>query len=155
MVRANMISDDIVRLPRSQRRLRWPLVLAMVCLLLAACGSIFWTYFRPLTVVEQRLVGTWRTSAGPSVFTFHSDRTVTARGYAGGRWFARENRLYWYDSLLEEAKMSLLRPEIDRSHMLTFEDDDNISVFVPVSGFTSQWQRVPNPQKAATDQQHR
>jgi len=131
---AQSVSDRHDGVPRPQRRRRWIAVLALLGLLLAIVVSTVWFVDRPLTDVEQRLVGTWRNTTNPAVFTFHSDRTVTGGRFPPGTWQMRENKLYTADSLIEAA---LLRTQVSE---LTFEDDNSISA--AVNGVTQKWQRV-------------
>jgi hypothetical protein len=56
----------------------------------------------------------------------------------------RENRLYASDSPIMELIQIVRRTKVDDSSELTFEDDNNISVFTPINGGTVKWQRVPN-----------
>jgi hypothetical protein len=108
----------------------------LLCLLLWVPLSIVWRFYGPLNDAEQRLVGTWRSTAGPPTLTFHPDRTVTTPGFPRGVWSLRRNSLYSSDSLLEAL---LLRSQ---SSELTFEDDGSISLANPANGATSSWQRV-------------
>lgn len=124
---------------RWQRRV---VVLASLCLLLPIAVSIVWTVDRPLTDVEQRLVGTWRNTTSPAVFTFHADRTVTSPGLSRGIWRVHGNTLYTADSAFMEAVETLIRKHAAPPLELTFEDDNHISVMISINGGNHQWQRV-------------
>jgi len=137
---STMSSDHIDRRPRSSLRLRRIISLALLSVLLAVVSSIVWYLYRPLTGIEQRLVGTWRTTTNPttSLFTFHSDRTVTSPRHPPGRWSVHGSRLYETDAAVVELLRTLFRNRNDDSMELTFIDDDHISI----NGGAQQWQRV-------------
>jgi hypothetical protein len=126
--------------PRTRRGLRRFVVLALLGVLLAFVGSIAWYLCRPLTDVEQRLVGRWRSTTNPTVvvFTLHADRTITSPGDPPGRWSVHDNRLYVTDAFIIEFLRMLFRNRVDDSMELSFDDDDTISV----NGGAQTWQRV-------------
>lgn len=140
MAQSTMNSDRIDGFPRSQRRFRRLVVLALLGVLLAFVGSIAWYLYRPLTAVEQRLVGTWRSTTNPTVvvFTLHADRTITSPRDPPGRWSVHDNRLYVTDAFIVEVVRTLFRNRRDDSMELSFDDDDSISV----NGGAQKWQRV-------------
>ena len=98
--------------------------------------------------MEQRLVGTWRNTTNPAVFTFHSDRRMSAPGFSDGVWYIEKDKLYSIDSHTQEVLKSAfefvtLGRKSDTSSVLTFQGDNKISVFTPINGGTCIWQRVP------------
>lgn len=142
MAQSTTSADRIDASPRPQHRLRRITVLAVLCVLFAIVGSIVRHVYRPLSDVEQRLVGTWRHTTIPAaVFTFHSDRTITSPLDPPGRWSVHEDRLYTTDEPIVEALRMLFRNRVDDSMDLTFEDEDTVSVST-LNGVTHQWQRV-------------
>ena len=103
--------------------------------------------------MEQRLVGTWRNTTNPAVFTFHSDGTMSAPGFSDGVWYIEKDKLYSPDSHIQEAFKSTfefvtLGRKNDTSSVLTFQGDNKISVFTPINGGTCIWQRVPEESEA-------
>ena len=113
--------------------------------LLFFIATLTWIAYRPLTDVENRMVGTWRNTTNPGVFTFHADRTMTGRGFPPGAWYCQGNTLYTPDSFIAETFRTLLRQNIDTSSELTFQDDNTVSVFTSINGGTCKWQRVSEP----------
>lgn len=84
--------SDIIR-KRHLRPWLWRLA-AMMALLVG--GAVAWWY-RPLSAVEARLVGTWRSDRG-SEFTFCRDHSYRADLLnARGTWSAAESRLRMRD----------------------------------------------------------
>lgn len=147
MAQSSANSDRIDGFRLVRRRRRWIVVFAVLCLLLAIVVSVVRSVDRPLTEIEQRMVGTWRNTTSPSVFTFHADRTVTAPGYPRGVWHIRESTLYTAETGLMGA-LEILLHKGDPPCELTFEDNDNISVFA--NGGTHKWQRVSDHQTSGT-----
>ena len=133
------------------RRRRIVSILSL-CLLLMVIGVVAGIIWRPLTATEQRLVGTWCNSDKPAfVFTFHSDRTISAPPRVGvsspptGSWYIHNNKLYTPNAAILEAIETLFGGQIDDSTVLTFIDDNNISTFTPINGGTGKWRRVADP----------
>ena len=120
--------------------------IASLCLLLGV-AALAWIIWRPLADSERRLVGTWRSNT--VVFSFHSDRTISAPRVAGvaappaGKWYIHDNKLYCPDSAIDESIQTLLGRQLDNYSVLTFIDDNTISVFTPINGGTCKWQRIP------------
>lgn len=144
MARSATLSQRTSDSPRPRSPRRKIVVVASLCLLLAV-SAMAWIIWRPLTDSEQRLVGTWRNTTNPAVFTFHSDRTISALGFPNGSWHMHDNKLYTPDSFITQSIRTLLGRQLDDSSALTFIDDNNISVFTPINGGTCTWQRIPEP----------
>ena len=127
----------------NSRRCKPSLALLVIgACVLAVIGISLWQIFRPLSDMEKRLVGTWRNTTNPAVFTFHADRTSTAPGFPRGNWHMIDNTLYTPDSFFDEAIRTILRRRVDTAAVLTFSDNDHITVVTQSNNFTCQWERV-------------
>ena len=120
---------------------------SLILLIISACvltviGISLWQIFRPLSDMEKRLVGTWRNTTNPAVFTFHADRTSTAPGFPRGNWHMIGDTLYTPDSFIDEAVRTVLRRRINTAAVLTFSDDDHITVVTQSNDYTCHWERV-------------
>lgn len=122
---------------------RWKIAVFMSLCVLLAVSAMAWIAWHPLTDSERRLVGTWRNTTNPAVFTFHSNGTTSAPGFSSGFWHMHGNKLYTPDSFIDESIQTFTGNQVDDSSVLTFIDDNNVSVFTPINGGTCTWQRMP------------
>jgi len=147
---AAKISPDSCNANQKQvrRRSRFVLLTLLIAGLLVIAGSGVWFLNRPLNDVEQKLVGTWRNTTVGMTFTLTKDRTFFKGGQRyGGRWYVNGNEMYYPDEFpkeLERTIWSLLRRNPNRkiAHITTFDDDNHVTVFVPVNGCTFYWERL-------------
>ena len=134
-----VIDDSAGRVSRRRRRIRRVVLLALLCLPFAFVFSVAWPFLRPLTENEQRLVGTWRNTTNPAVFTFHADRTITSPGHPTTKWCFKNDRLRTTeDFFLGMVQLTLHGKSRVEPVELEFRVDDHISV----NGGAAQWQRV-------------
>lgn len=138
-----VIDDSTGRSSRKRRRIRRVVLLALLCLPFAFVFSVAWPFLRPLTENERRLVGTWRNTTNPAVFTFHADRTITSPGHPPTTWCLYDDRLCTTEELRGKVARRLLGGNgADSSAELVFEDDDQISVLRRPGYGKHRWQRV-------------
>jgi hypothetical protein len=113
-------------------------------------GSALWFQFRPLNAVEQRLVGTWRNTTMRMTFTLTNDREFFIAGRPDGRrWYVNGNELHVPDTLLNETSRAIWStlartPNPKSPQIISFDDDNHVTVFVPINGGTFHWERLNN-----------
>ena len=108
-------------------------------------GWVLWSIFRPLNDSERRLVGIWRNKTSPAVINLHADRTVSYPGHTDdGTWYMVGDKLYFPDAFWEESLRTLLFQQRDHSSIVTFDNEDQITLFVPINGGTFHWERLPS-----------
>jgi len=126
-----------------RRRLLMGLVLVVIAFIV-----IRWFAARPLSDVEQRLVGTWSNVEAGIVFTLTEDRAFVRDGKQhGGSYYVEGERMYMPDPMFSEFLSTLQnaillrRRNPDFSYVISIEDDDHVTVFIPINDSTYHWER--------------
>lgn len=131
-----------------RKRLRHRKIWFAFFLLFALISCIAWPYIFGLKPIEKRLLGTWHNKTAGITFTLTKDRGWYKDGQRfGGSWYVVGNKLYTPEDDLTETRKRLVstltrRPRLDDSAVLTFEDDNHVSAFIPMNGQTFEWERI-------------